>query len=189
MKTAVQVKRWKNRVTGRTVRELRGGLLADQRGLIITTSGFTRDAVSEAYAEGKTPISLTDGEKLVDLLVENDIGVSKRSIQYLELYFSGIDVDDVGHEGQERKYQGIWPLPGGIDAYAQSAKTMLRFIAENEPDSKSFKDWMMEAFPSVRSERTIGGYMRVLRVLGLVDYNGQTFTVTDIGRKVVDGER
>jgi restriction system protein len=68
VKTAIQVKRWKNNVAGSTVRELRGGLMTDQRGLIITTSGFTRDAIAESHASGKTPISLIDGRRLVQLL-------------------------------------------------------------------------------------------------------------------------
>ncbi|NPV58931.1 MAG: hypothetical protein HPY75_04620 [Actinobacteria bacterium] len=188
VKTAVQVKRWKNKITGRTVRELRGGLLADQRGLIITTSGFTKDAVSEAYAEGKTPISLIDGEKLIDLLVENGIGISKRNMQYLELDLSSIVVDGDGDDGKNRMYQGIWPLPGGVNKFAESAKTMLSFIAENEPGLRSLKDWVMEEFPTVKSEKTLDGYIRVLRILGVVDYDGQAFKVTEAGRRAVEGD-
>ena len=43
VKTAIQVKRWAKNVAGKTVRELRGGLSPHERGLIITTAGFTRD--------------------------------------------------------------------------------------------------------------------------------------------------
>lgn len=188
VKTAIQVKRWKKNVTGRTVRELRGGQLADQRGLIITTSDFTRDARLEAEAAGKTPISLINGEKLVDLLIENGIGVSRGSLQYLELDLSQIDVepDDATAKGQ--KYLGLWPLPGGTDKYAETAKAMLVFIAENEPDTKSLRAWIREQFSAVKSEKSLDGYLRVLRTLGLTEYDGQTVTVTEDGKRVLEGD-
>lgn len=53
VKTAIQVKRWANNVSGRTVRELRGGLGPHERGLIITLSNFTPDARREAAASDR----------------------------------------------------------------------------------------------------------------------------------------
>ena len=85
VRTAVQVKRWSNSVAGRTVRELRGGLGPQERGLIVTLSTFTRDARSEAEATDRTPITLIDGDRLIDLLVDNGIGVTARSVSVLEL--------------------------------------------------------------------------------------------------------
>ena len=47
--TVIQVKRFTTRnVDGAVVRELRGALMSGQHGVIVTTSGFTRDAVTEA---------------------------------------------------------------------------------------------------------------------------------------------
>lgn len=187
VKTAVQVKRWRKNVSGRTVRELRGGQLADQRGLIITTSDFTKDAVVEASAEGKTPISLINGEKLIDLLVENDIGITKRSLHYLELDLSQIDVVPIDPDPKKQKYLGLWPLPGGTDKYAETSKTMLEFIMKNEPDLDSLRDWIREEFPTVRTEKALDGYLRVLRMLGLTEHDGQEVCVTDAGKKVIEG--
>lgn len=69
VRTAVQVKRWSKKVSGRTVRELRGGLGPHERGLIITLSSFTPDARREASEPDRTPITLVDGDQLLDLLV------------------------------------------------------------------------------------------------------------------------
>jgi hypothetical protein len=83
--TAIQVKRWAKNISGKTVRELRGGLTPHERGLIITTAGFTRDARSEAQAVERAPIALVDGDKLVSLLVEHAIGVVRTEARILRL--------------------------------------------------------------------------------------------------------
>lgn len=75
VETAIQVKRWKNNVQDKVVRELRGGLSSQERGLIITLSDFTSPAYKEAEKADRTPISLLNGEGLIDLLVDNEIGV------------------------------------------------------------------------------------------------------------------
>ncbi len=74
---AVQVKKWKRNIQVRTVRNVRGSLTAHEQGIIITTSNFSKGAISEANAIGKTPISLINGEKLLDLLFEHRIGVNQ----------------------------------------------------------------------------------------------------------------
>lgn len=72
---AVQVKRWKNNIHSPTVQALRGSLTVYEQGIIITTSKFSEGAIAEAKALGKVPISLIDGSKLLDLLIECKIGV------------------------------------------------------------------------------------------------------------------
>src|SRR3989442_9289750 len=67
-RTANQVKRWKHNGTGKVIRELRGALTTEQRGLGVTTSEFTKDALIEAPAPGKVPISLIDGARMVNHL-------------------------------------------------------------------------------------------------------------------------
>ena len=51
------------------VRDLRGSLkVADsEQGLVITPSDFTAEAKAEAQSAGKTPITLINGEDLVNL--------------------------------------------------------------------------------------------------------------------------
>lgn len=85
VRTAVPVKRWANNVFGKTVRELRGGLGPHERGLIITLSDFTRDARAEAAATDRTPITLIGGDQLIDLPIDNGIGVTARAVSILQL--------------------------------------------------------------------------------------------------------
>jgi restriction endonuclease Mrr len=83
--TKIQAKRWSSSVPGRVVRELRGALRVDERGLIVTTAEFTSEAVREAAAEGKTKIGLLGGDALVRLCAERGIGVNRRQLTLLEL--------------------------------------------------------------------------------------------------------
>ncbi|PKN84686.1 MAG: hypothetical protein CVU46_13375 [Chloroflexi bacterium HGW-Chloroflexi-8] len=79
VKVAIQAKRWTNNVGAGVVRDLRGSLkVADsEQGLIITPSDFSSGAKEEAQASGKTPIRLINGNQLVDLLIQYNVGVKK----------------------------------------------------------------------------------------------------------------
>lgn len=82
---AVQVKRWKRNVHARAVRDLRGSLVVHEQGILITTSDFSSGARKEAEAEGKTRISLVNGDDLLDLLIRHGIGVSQEQHSLLSL--------------------------------------------------------------------------------------------------------
>lgn len=75
IRMAVQVKRWKNNVQTPTVQQVRGSLSTHEQGLIITTSGFSRGARTEAELPDRSPIALMDGDQLVRLLMEHGLGV------------------------------------------------------------------------------------------------------------------
>ena len=81
---AVQVKRWKANVQAPTVQQVRGSLGAHEQGLIITTSDFSMGARAEAERPDATPVALMNGEQLVKLLVENDIGIRRSSYDLIE---------------------------------------------------------------------------------------------------------
>ena len=85
IKMAVQAKRWKNNVQAPVVQQVRGSLGAHEQGLIITTSDFSPGAVKEAAQPDKTPIALMNGEQLVMLLMEHDIGVLRSTPDLFEL--------------------------------------------------------------------------------------------------------
>jgi restriction system protein len=72
----VQAKRWEGNVGGSVVREFAGALSAHRarKGVIITTSTFTRDAVADAERMGER-IVLIDGPKLAELLYETGLGL------------------------------------------------------------------------------------------------------------------
>jgi restriction system protein len=82
---AVQVKRWKRNVQSPVVQQVRGSLSTHDQGLIITTSDFSKGAYEEARMPDKIPVALMSGEQLVDLLIENNIGVKRESHDLMEL--------------------------------------------------------------------------------------------------------
>ncbi len=82
---AVQVKRWNKNVQSPTVQQVRGSLGTHEQGLIITTSDFSAKAKTEAARPDAVPVALMNGEQLVRLLVENQIGVSRAAYDLIEL--------------------------------------------------------------------------------------------------------
>jgi len=74
-----QCKRYKGSVSASVVRDFRGAMMGRaDKGLLITTGAFTRDARVEAQRDGATPIDLIDGEELVKKLKHLGIGVEVR---------------------------------------------------------------------------------------------------------------
>lgn len=99
VREVVQVKRRKHNIQRRTLDELRGSLhrFDATRGTIITTGGFSSGAKEAAFERGAAPITLIDGERLIDLLIENEIGVRKRTLQVVEFEpvdFSSLEVEE-----------------------------------------------------------------------------------------------
>lgn len=84
-KMAVQVKRWKYNVGAPIVRELRGSITTEERGMIITLGDFAAGAKAEAEAPGKAPIALLNGERMIDLMLENRIGVKPEEATLFEI--------------------------------------------------------------------------------------------------------
>jgi restriction system protein len=81
-----QCKRYSGSVPVGVVRDFRGAMIGRaDKGLILTTGGFTRDAYSEATREGAPPIDLIDGELLMDKLKELSLGVSAKMVEVVEV--------------------------------------------------------------------------------------------------------
>ena len=79
VRVAFQAKRFSNVVGRRDVGEFRNALLGRaEKGVFITTGRFTADAESEAARDGVIPIELIDGERLVDLFQQAQLGVKPR---------------------------------------------------------------------------------------------------------------
>jgi restriction system protein len=81
---AIQVKRHGNNIGAPDVRSLRGSLDPNERGLFITTSRFAKGAREKATLANRQPIGLIDGEELVTLLVQYEIGVKRANPDLLE---------------------------------------------------------------------------------------------------------
>ena len=75
MRVAFQAKRWQNHVAGDPIRAFRGSLRQYERGIFITTSSFTPGAKEEAKKDGAIPITLVDGEQIVDTMIEKGLGL------------------------------------------------------------------------------------------------------------------
>lgn len=81
-----QCKRYKGSVTPSQVRDFRGAMQGRaDKGLLITTGTFTRDAIKEATRDGAPPIDLIDGELLCEKLKEFKLGVSTELIEKIEI--------------------------------------------------------------------------------------------------------
>lgn len=87
VREVVQAKRHRRAVQRKDLDALRGSLYRFNavRGTIVTTARFAKGAEEAAFANGAAPITLIDGEKLIDLLIEHGIGVKKRQVDLLEL--------------------------------------------------------------------------------------------------------
>ena len=71
-----QCKRYQGSVSSPIVRDFRGAMVGRaDKGLLMTTGTFTKDARIEAQRDGAPPIDLIDGEALVNKLKELRIGV------------------------------------------------------------------------------------------------------------------
>jgi restriction system protein len=71
-----QCKRYKDTVSPSVVRDFRGAMVGRaDKGLLITTGTFTRDARAEAQRDGAPPLDLIDGDDLVQKLKELHLGI------------------------------------------------------------------------------------------------------------------
>jgi restriction system protein len=74
-----QCKRYKGAVSAGAVRDFRGAMAGrGEKGLLITTGSFTREAQAEATRDGAPPVELIDGDRLCDLLKEFRLGIEVR---------------------------------------------------------------------------------------------------------------
>jgi len=77
-----QAKRWKGAVGAAHVRDFRGAMVGRaDKGLLITTGAFTKDAIKESTRDGAPAIDLFDGDQLVEKLKQLSLGVSTKRIE------------------------------------------------------------------------------------------------------------
>ena len=57
------------------------------KGIILTTGSFTSDARKEAVRDGVPPIELVDGEKLVNMLEQLELGLKPHKTFELDVSF------------------------------------------------------------------------------------------------------
>lgn len=83
-KVLFQCKRYTKSVSPSHVRDFRGAMAGRaDKGIIITTGTFTAEARRESTRDGVPPIELIDGEKLIDMLENLELGL--RPVRTYEL--------------------------------------------------------------------------------------------------------
>lgn len=83
-----QSKRHQGNIGPNVVRDFRGAMVGRaDKGLLITTGGFTREARREATRDGAPPIDLIDGELLAEKLKDLGLGVTvtTRTVEDVQL--------------------------------------------------------------------------------------------------------
>jgi restriction system protein len=87
-KVLFQCKRWNSGVGSGQVRDFRGAMMGRaDKGLILTTGTFTADAQAEAVRDGVPPIELVDGQALVSLLEQLELGLTPKQTYELDPKF------------------------------------------------------------------------------------------------------
>jgi restriction system protein len=81
-----QSKRYKANIGPEVVRDFRGAMVGRaDKGLIISTGGFTLEARREATRDGAPPIDLIDGRLLAHKLKELRLGVRTNMVEHVEV--------------------------------------------------------------------------------------------------------
>lgn len=87
-KVLFQCKRYAKSVAPSQVRDFRGAMAGRaDKGIIITTGTFTAEARREATRDGVPPIELIDGEKLLDMLENLELGLKPVTTYELDRTF------------------------------------------------------------------------------------------------------
>ncbi len=80
-KVIFQCKRYQGTVSASQVRDFRGAMMGRaDKGIIITTGRFSLEAKGEAVRDGVPPIELVDGEKMIDMFENIELGLIPKTI-------------------------------------------------------------------------------------------------------------
>jgi len=87
VKEVIQVKRHKANINRPVIDQLRGALVYQRaiRGTVITTGNFSKGCDEAANYLGGAPITLMDGDNLVDNLIKFQIGVFRKPLEIYEV--------------------------------------------------------------------------------------------------------
>lgn len=84
--TAFQAKRYSGSVGSSVIRDFRGAMIGRaDKGLVITTGSFTREAEKESKRDGATPIDLIDGNELAEKLKDLRIGIEVEMVEKVKI--------------------------------------------------------------------------------------------------------
>jgi restriction system protein len=81
-----QAKRYQGSVGSSVVRDFRGAMIGRaDKGLIMTTGSFTREAKKEAQRDGAPPIDLIDGNDFAEKLKELNLGIDVELVEKIHI--------------------------------------------------------------------------------------------------------
>lgn len=81
-----QAKRYQGSVSSSVIRDFRGAMSGRaDKGLILTTGSFTREAKKEATRDGATPIDLINGNDFADRLKDLGLGVTVEMVEDVKI--------------------------------------------------------------------------------------------------------
>ncbi len=90
IKVMFQCKRYTNSVQAKEIRDFRGAIQGRaERGIFLTTGSFTKGAREEAARENATAIELVDIDRLLELLIEEGLGVRETKALTIDHDFFG----------------------------------------------------------------------------------------------------
>lgn len=83
---AFQCKRWSGTVPRPEIDRFRGAISGQfDQGIFFTTSKFSREASEASIRRGAVPILMVDGERIVEIMIKNGIGISRRPLYLLDV--------------------------------------------------------------------------------------------------------
>jgi restriction system protein len=87
-KVLFQCKRYVGTVAVAQVRDFRGAMMGRaDKGIILTTGSFTSESRKEAVRDGVPPIELVDGDKLISMLEQLELGLKPRTTYEVDTTF------------------------------------------------------------------------------------------------------
>lgn len=85
MNAAFQCKRWQGTVGRPEIDKFRGAIQGEyEQGIFLTTSDFSSPALEASLKKGAVPIVLVNGDAIAQLMIDKQVGVSRRPIEIFE---------------------------------------------------------------------------------------------------------
>ncbi len=102
VKAAFQCKRWRDSVHRPAIDQFRGATQGRfDQAILMTTARFSENAIAESIRAGVIPIILVDGPRMIELMIDNDIGTSRKPLAIAQLdesFFAelgdGLEIDE-----------------------------------------------------------------------------------------------
>lgn len=115
----------------------------------------------------------------------------KTKSKKLQIFF---DLDNeefmfnAGKEDEEAtgKIRSWWPLPGGVGSYADTLIEILAAVQSSNLNNKTLSDWIKDNYKNVKSNKSITGYVDIIRRGGFIKLENDLYRLTEVGKEVLD---